>query len=70
MTSLRQLVSRLVRRTPDPDVVEARKVLDETRRATARVERVLIDIDAQAWTSRDRPLDMAAMVQDARRPHD
>jgi len=51
-------------------VVEARKVLDETRRATARVERVLIDIDAQAWTSRDRPLDMAAMVQDARRPHD
>jgi len=63
-------LSRLFRRTPDPDVVHARKVLDETRRTSARVERVLIDIDAQGWTTRDRPLDMATMVQDARRPHD
>jgi len=70
VTSLRQLVSRLIRRAPDPDVVEARKVLDETRRTTARVERVLIDIDAQGWTSHDRPLDMATMVQDARRSRD
>ena len=70
MRTLRHLVSRLVGRTPDPDVTEARKVLDESRRTTARVERVLIDIDAQGWTSHDRPLDMAEMVQDARRPHD
>jgi len=70
MRSLGYFLSRLVHRTPDPDVVNARKVLDERHRTSARVDRVLIDIDAQGWTSRDRPLDMTGMVQDARRPHD
>jgi len=70
VTLLRHWWSRLFRLTSDPDVAAARKVLDETYRTTARVDRVLIDIDAQTWTSHDRPLDMATMVQDARRPHD
>lgn len=57
MMTVRHLLSRLTGRTPDPDVVEARKVLDETRRTTARVGRLLIDIDAQGWGRQERPIE-------------
>ena len=57
MTMILHWWARLTRRTPDPDVAAARQVLDETYRTTARVGRVLIDIDAQGWTARDRPIE-------------
>ncbi len=57
MNPIRHLGSRIVGRTPDPDVVEARKVLDEKRQTTARINRVIIDIDARAWGKSDRPIE-------------
>jgi len=70
MTTARMLWCRFTRRLPDPDVSEARRVIDEMHRTNDKVGRTLIDLDAQGWTDRERPLDMAEMVQDARRSRD
>lgn len=57
MTALQVWWCRLTGRTPDPDVSEARRVIDEMRRTDAKVGRTLIDLDAQGWTDRDRPIE-------------
>jgi len=57
MTALRHVWCRLTRRLSDPDVVEARRVIDETHRTTSRVSRTLIDLDAQGWGRRERPIE-------------